>query len=98
MPAKALTEAGWRRATQRRLRAILARLGEACGRPVPRAHRAPIDELILTVLSQNANDRNRDVAYARLTERFATWTEVRDAPGAEVEEAFRPGGLGPTKA
>ena len=28
----------------------------------PTAH--PIDELVLTVLSQNTNDRNRDVAYA----------------------------------
>jgi endonuclease-3 len=91
-------EAGWRRAAPRRLRAILARLREAYGRPVPRAHGAPIDELVLTVLSQNTNDRNRDVAYARLTERFATWADVRDAPVAELEEAIRPGGLAPTKA
>jgi endonuclease-3 len=84
--------------TPRRLRTILERLREAYGRPVPRAHRAPIDELVLTVLSQNTNDRNRDVAYARLRERFATWADVRDAPVAEVEEAIRPGGLAPTKS
>jgi endonuclease-3 len=88
----------WRPATRRRLRTILDRLGAAYGRPVPRAHAAPIDELILTVLSQNTNDRNRDVAYARLRERFATWAEVRDAPAAEVEDAIRPGGLAPTKS
>ena len=88
----------WKPAQPRRLRAILARLRDAYGRPVPRAHRAPIDELILTVLSQNTNDRNRDVAYTRLRERFASWAEVRDAPVAEVEEAIRPGGLAPTKA
>ncbi|MEA2396952.1 MAG: endonuclease [Thermoleophilaceae bacterium] len=88
----------WRPATRRRLRTILDRLGAAYGRPVPRAHGAPIDELILTVLSQNTNDRNRDVAYARLRERFATWAEVRDAPAAEVEDAIRPGGLAPTKS
>src|SRR2546423_1808038 len=98
MPAKAPAAAGPRRATPRRLRTILARLREAYGRPVPRAHRAPIDELILTVLSQNTNDRNRDVAYARLRERFSTWADVRDAPVADVEEAIRPGGLAPTKA
>ena len=63
-----------------------------------RPHRAPVDELILTVLSQNTNDRNRDVAYGRLTERFASWDEVRDAPVEEVEDAIRPGGLAPTKA
>jgi endonuclease-3 len=85
-------------ATPRRFRTILERLRAAYGRPVPRVHRAPVDELILTVLSQNTNDRNRDVAYARLRERFSSWAEVRDAPVAEVEDAIRPGGLAPTKA
>jgi endonuclease-3 len=88
----------WKPAAPRRLRTILARLRNAYGRPVARAHSAPIDELILTVLSQNTNDRNRDVAYERLRERFGPWAEVRDAPGADVEEAIRPGGLAPTKA
>jgi endonuclease III len=57
-----------------------------------------VDELILTVLSQNTNDRNRDVAYGRLCERFSSWDDVRDAPVAEIEDAIRPGGLAPTKA
>ena len=88
----------WKRPDRRRVRAIRDRLRDAYGKPVERHHRAPIDELILTVLSQNTNDRNRDVAYARLRERFDSWDEVRDASGAEVEEAIRPGGLAPTKA
>jgi endonuclease III len=74
------------------------RLRQTYGLPVLRPHRAPVDELILTVLSQNTNDRNRDVAYARLRERFATWADVRDAPVSEVEDAIRPGGLAPTKS
>jgi endonuclease III len=57
-----------------------------------------VDELVLTVLSQNTSDRNRDVAHSRLRERFASWDEVRDAPVEELEEAIRPGGLAPTKA
>ena len=85
-------------ADRRKLRAIRDRLRTEYGRPVLRPHRAPVDELILTVLSQNTNDRNRDVAYARLRERFSSWAEVRDAPVEEVEEAIRPGGLAPTKA
>ena len=85
-------------ADRRRLRAIRDRLRREYGRPVLRPHRAPVDELVLTVLSQNTNDRNRDVAYARLRERFSSWAEVRDAPVEEVEEAIRPGGLAPTKA
>ena len=95
MPAAA---EAWKPVAPRRLRTILARLREAYGRPVARAHRAPIDELILTVLSQNTNDRNRDVAYERLRERFGSWAEVREASAADVEEAIRPGGLAPTKA
>jgi endonuclease III len=88
----------WKRSDRRRLRAIRDRLRSEYGRPLPRPHRAPIDELVLTVLSQNTNDRNRDVAYARLRERFESWDEVREAPVEEVEEAIRPGGLAPTKA
>jgi endonuclease III len=95
-PVPATTD--WKRSDKRRVRAIRDRLRGAYGKPVERFHRRPIDELILTVLSQNTNDRNRDVAYLRLTKRFASWDEVRDAPVAEVEEAIRPGGLAPTKA
>src|ERR671938_543091 len=83
---------------RRRLRAVRDRLSAEYGRPRLRPHRAPIDELVLTVLSQNTGDRNRDIAYARLRERFASWADVRDAETADVEEAIRPGGLGPTKA
>jgi len=88
----------WKRPDRRRLRAIRDRLRKEYGRPVLRPHGKPIDELVLTVLSQNTNDRNRDVAYARLRERFRSWAEVRDAPTEELEDALRPGGLAPTKA
>ena len=89
----------WRRPDRRRVRRIRDRLRAAYGRPVLKPHRAPIDELVLTVLSQNTNDRNRDVAYHRLRDRFpGGWPEVRDAPAAEVEEAIRPGGLSNIKA
>jgi endonuclease-3 len=55
-------------------------------------------ELVLTVLSQSTNDRNRDVAYLRLRERFTSWEAVRDAPLQEVEEAIRPGGISKVKS
>ncbi len=88
----------WKRPDRRRVRRIADRLRKAYGRPRLRAHERPVDELILTVLSQNTNDRNRDVAYARLRERFDSWDQVRDAPIEEVEDAIRPGGLAPTKS
>ena len=61
-------------------------------------HGDPIAELVRTVLSQNTNDRNRDVAFDRLRERLPSWVDVRDAPVSEVEAAIRPGGLSQTKA
>jgi endonuclease-3 len=88
----------WKPPPPRRLRQILERLRREYGRPSTRVHGSPIDELVLTVLSQNTNDRNRDVAYGRLRERFVSWEVVRDAPVEEVEEAIRPGGLAVTKA
>ena len=80
------------------MRAIRDRLRELYGRPVNDPHGHPIAELVRTILSQNTNDRNRDVAYERLRAALPTWVEVRDAPVEEVEEAIRPGGLAPTKA
>lgn len=60
--------------------------------------RDPIATLVSTILSQNTNDVNRDVAFERLRERFPTWEAVRDAPEETLVEAIRPAGLGPTKA
>jgi endonuclease III len=82
----------------RRVRAIRRRLAEVYGVPVMAPHGHPIAELVLTVLSQSTNDRNRDVAYLRLRDRFPDWEAVRDAPVEEVEEAIRPGGISKVKS
>ncbi len=89
---------GWRRPPNRRVIAIRDRLREMYGRPHQRQHRAPLDELILTVLSQNTNDRNRDIAFSRLRERLPTWEDVHQAPESEIEEAIRPGGISNVKS
>jgi endonuclease III len=68
------------------------------GIPLAKPHGHPIAELILTVLSQSTNDRNRDVAYLALRERFPVWEDVRDAPVDEIEEAIRPGGISRVKS
>ena len=68
------------------------------GLPEWRTPLPPVDELVCTILSQNTNDVNRDVAFNRLKERFPDWDNVRDAPQAEVEEAIRPAGLANQKA
>jgi endonuclease-3 len=85
-------------ALRRRVRAIRDRLREVYGVPLAEPHGHPIAELVLTVLSQSTNDRNRDVAYLRLRERFEDWVAVRDAPVEEIEEAIRPGGISKIKS
>jgi endonuclease III len=88
----------WKRPARRRVRAIRDRLRLVYGVPLAEPHGHPIAELILTVLSQSTNDRNRDVAYLALRERFPSWEEARDAPVDALEEAIRPGGISKVKS
>ena len=94
--------APWTPPSRARVRRVRDRLRAIYGVPLMRPHGHPIAELILTVLSQSTNDRNRDVAYLRLRNRFGgakfDWRAVRDAPLAEVEEAIRPGGISKIKS
>jgi endonuclease-3 len=68
------------------------------GRPRPGRHLKALDELILTILSQNTSDTNRDRAYASLRRRFAEWRQVAAAPVRSIEVAIRPGGLSRIKS
>jgi endonuclease III len=88
----------WRRPARRRVRAIRDRLRLVYGVPLAEPHGHPIAELILTVLSQSTNDRNRDVAYLALREQFPSWEDVRDAPVDQIEAAIRPGGISKVKS
>ncbi len=81
-----------------RVRRIRNRLREVYGVPAAPPHGHGLDELILTVLSQSTNDRNRDVAFLRLRARFGSWEAVRDAPNEDVELAIRPGGISKVKS
>ena len=92
------TRATWKRPSRSRVRAIRDRLRGYYGHPRNEPHHAPLDELVLTVLSQNTNDRNRDVAYMALRKRFPDWQAVTAAPVEEVEEAIRPGGISKVKS
>jgi endonuclease-3 len=68
------------------------------GIPLAKPHGQPVGELILTVLSQSTNDRNRDAAYFTMRERFESWEAVRDAPVEELEYAIRSGGISRIKS
>jgi len=81
-----------------RLRQVARRLRRAYGAPPAPRRLPPLDELVLTILSQNTNDTNRDRAYAELRQTLPSWEDVADAPLPVIERAIRSGGLAPTKA
>lgn len=83
---------------RRRLNAIRRRLRAHYGVPTSKPHHDPVGELVLTVLSQNTNDRNRDVAFSRVEERWSDWESVRAAPLEEIESAIAPGGISKVKS
>ena len=77
---------------------IYRRLLDVYGYPNWRPDNAPLDELILTILSQNTSDVNSGRAFAALRARYADWQAVIDAPPDQVAETIRSGGLAQQKA
>lgn len=68
------------------------------GEKLRRAKLPVIDELVLTILSQNTSASNCNLAFERLKNRFGTWEEVRQADANDIAEAIKPGGLANIKA
>ena len=77
---------------------LLEEMWECEKNPPDLAHEEPLDGLILTLLSQNTNDLNRDKAFGALKARFPSWDEVARAPVEEIAGVIRPAGLAPTKS
>ena len=82
----------------RHVRAIHRRLLHYYGELEPPRRSDPLEELVLTVLSQNTSDANSFRAYASLRERFPTWEEVAAARPSQIAAAIRSGGLANVKA
>ena len=85
MPSERTPPPPFKAPSRARVLRIRGRLRSVYGIPAMAPHGHPIAELVLTVLSQSTNDRNRDVAYLRMRDRFGSWEAVRDAPTAELE-------------
>jgi endonuclease III len=77
---------------------VLDRLRAAYGPPEGHRRLPALEELVLTILSQNTSDGNRDRAYAAMRRRFPTWEDVRDADTAALVEVLRPSGLAEQRA
>jgi endonuclease-3 len=85
-------------AHSRRVRAIHRRLLKHFGSLEPPRRSDPLEELVLTVLSQNTSDANSFRAYGSLRARFPTWEALAAARPSEVAAAIRSGGLSNVKA
>lgn len=68
-------------------------LADKYGPPTWRSHLSPVGELVSTILSQNTNDVNRDIAYDTLLARFPTWEEIRDAEETQIIQLIKTAGL-----
>jgi endonuclease-3 len=86
------------KATKATIRKVNDLLESVHGKKVNRHHDDPLDELILTILSQHTNDQNRDRAYENLRRHFPTWEDARAARVADIADAIRCGGLANQKA
>jgi endonuclease-3 len=80
-----------------RVRRILETLARAYG-PVEWELEDPVVCLVGTILAQATNDELAERAYRSLRRRFPTWTQVLEAPRAEVERAIAMSGLAAQKA
>lgn len=89
------TKAGPR--TAARVRDLHRRLEAEYG-PADKDRLDPLDELVLTILSQNTSDTNRDRAWTALKARYGDWETVRTAPRSQIEETIRSAGLWKQKA
>ncbi|MER2600031.1 MAG: endonuclease III [Caldilineales bacterium] len=83
---------------QHKAERIRAQLLAHYGHPDWRPDFAPVDELILTILSANTSDVNSGRAFQQLKATYADWHEVLAAPLPELVTVIRPAGLAPSKA
>jgi endonuclease-3 len=80
------------------VREIHRRLARRLGPLDPGRSLDPLEELVLTILSQNTSDVNSGRAYEALRDRFPTWESLAAADPEEVAETIKSGGLANVKA
>lgn len=58
----------------------------------------PVDLLIVTILSQNTNDKNSYKAFKNLKDNFTNWDELEKLPASKIEKYIKVAGLGKQKS
>jgi len=86
-------------AEKRRLvRYITQNLEATYGVPINDSPFDPLDELILTILSQATTDTNSRRAFEKLKQRFPDWESARRAHPSSIAVAIKSGGLANAKS
>lgn len=85
-------------ALRAKAQAMYERLVAAYGHQPLVPRREPMHELISTILSHRTTQRNEEIAYHRMIERFGSWEAIRDAPLDELTEAIAPANYAEQKA
>ena len=85
-------------ADRRRVRTIERRLEKRFGPLEPPRRTDPLEELVLTVLSQHTSDTNAERAFGALRSAYPTWEDIVQADPQRVADVIRSGGLANTKA
>src|SRR5690606_25489901 len=80
-----------------KLKQVSQRLFEYFGEPDWHDPLPAVDELVCTMLSQNTNDINREIAFRALKARYSSWEEVMDADPVELQYVIRIAGLAQQK-
>jgi endonuclease-3 len=95
---KRISGTSGRPASPATIREIVRRLETQFGPLDPPRRWDPLEELILTVLSQNTSDLNSDRAFAAMRARYPSWELLAQARPGELAAAIKPGGLANIKA
>ena len=83
---------------RRQVKYVTQNLEATYGIPQNSHSEDPLDELILTILSQSTTNINSDRAFASLKARFADWESARLARPAGIAAAIKSGGLANVKS
>lgn len=83
---------------RRKLTVVDRRLKKRFGVPEWRGPSDPLESMILTILSQNTNDTNRDRAWRSLRKSFPTLELLLEAHPGKIARAIRVGGLANQKS
>lgn len=68
------------------------------GKAVSQRSLPPVDELVMTILSQHTSDVNMSRAFESLKKRYDSWEQVLVAPQDELAETIRSSGMFNLKA